>query len=259
MKNCRTCGDKKPYTEFNKQTSSRDGFCGECRDCGRARKREDYLRNRDKYLEKQSQYRKENAEKVSEGKKRCYRNKIDQYKQNHRRYYQENKEAVLAQAAEYREANKEEIRKRDNAYKENNREKLRLKQSEYQRANSEVRNEYTRKYRKNRRQVDRMFGIKENMRARFRYELAKRGDDQHIKANEYLGCSWVELRIHLENQFKDGMSWDNYGDWHVDHIIPLASARTKDELIKLCHYSNLQPLWAFDNLSKGAKMPDKAA
>ena len=259
MKKCRTCGDKKPYTEFNKQTSSKDGFCGECKACSKIRKREEYLRNRDKYLERQTQYRKENAEQVSEAKKRCYRNKIDQYKQNHRKYYEDNRDAVLSQAKEYREKNKEVINGRDRDYYQRNRQEYLRKQAEYQRVNAESRNEYNRKYRKNRRQVDKMFGIKENMRARFRYELAKRGDGQHIKANEYLGCSWVELRIHLENQFKDEMSWDNYGDWHVDHIIPLASAQTKDEIIKLCHYSNLQPLWAFDNLSKGAKMPDIAA
>lgn len=259
MKNCRTCGEVKPYIEFNRQTSSKDGFGSECKACCKVRKRKDYLKNRDKYLVAQANYRKENAEKVSEAKKRCYQQKIEQYKQNHRKYYQENRDSVLAQAAEYREANKEEIRKRDNAYKARNRETIRLKQSEYQRANAETRNEYTRKYRKNRRQVDKMFSIKENMRARFRYELAKRGDDQHIKANEYLGCSWVELKSHLASQFKEGMSWNNYGDWHVDHVIPLASAQTKGELIKLCHYSNLQPLWAFDNLSKGAKMPDVAA
>mgnify|MGYP002132731409 FL=1 len=49
------------------------------------------------------------------------------------------------------------------------------------------------------------------------------------------------------------MTWDNYGDWHIDHIIPLNSAQTEEDLYKLCHYSNLQPLWALDNLKKGSK------
>lgn len=59
------------------------------------------------------------------------------------------------------------------------------------------------------------------------------------------------VRNHLENQFTDGMSWDNMGKWHIDHITPLSSAKTPEELKSLCHYLNLQPLWAFDNLSKG--------
>ena len=259
MKNCRTCGDKKPYTEFNKQASSKDGFCGECKACSKIRKREEYLRNRDKYLERQTQYRKENPAKVSEAKKQCYLKKPDHYKQMHKKYYDENRDAVLFRAKQYREENKGEIRKRDNAYKARNRLELNRKQLEYQKINAEKLNEYRRRYTKQRRSQDRMFAIRLNMRARFKFELAKRGEKQSTKTNKYLGCTWEFLRGYLASKFTDGMSWDNYGDWHVDHIIPLASARTKDELIKLCHYSNLQPLWAFDNLSKGAKMPDIAA
>jgi AraC-like DNA-binding protein len=72
-----------------------------------------------------------------------------------------------------------------------------------------------------------------------------------------LGCSIVELKRHLEDQFDDNMSWDNYGldGWHIDHIVPLASFNLTDEdqFKKACHYTNLQPLWAKDNLSKGSK------
>jgi hypothetical protein len=61
------------------------------------------------------------------------------------------------------------------------------------------------------------------------------------------------LKQHLENQFQSGMNWKTYGKygWHIDHIIPLSSAKTEKELYKLCHYTNLQPLWAKDNLIKG--------
>ncbi len=259
MKKCCKCGAEKPFIEFHKQTASKDGFGKECKACCKARKREEYLRNKQKYLDRAKSYREKFPEKVSEAKKLCYQNKIDQYKQNHRKYYEDNRDAVLSQAKEYREKNKEVINGRDRDYYQRNRQEYLRKQAEYQRVNAESRNEYNRKYRKNRRQVDKMFGIKENMRARFKFELAKRGEKQSTKTNKYLGCTWEFLRGYLASKFTDGMSWDNYGDWHVDHIIPLASARTKDELIKLCHYSNLQPLWAFDNLSKGAKMPDKAA
>jgi hypothetical protein len=64
----------------------------------------------------------------------------------------------------------------------------------------------------------------------------------------------LPLFIDLETQFTDGMSWDNRSEWHIDHIIPLSSAKTEDELYKLCHYENLQPLWAEDNLKKGARI-----
>jgi hypothetical protein len=50
------------------------------------------------------------------------------------------------------------------------------------------------------------------------------------------------------------MNWSNRNLWHIDHIIPLASAKTEEEMIKLCHYTNLQPLWAIENMSKGSKI-----
>jgi hypothetical protein len=74
---------------------------------------------------------------------------------------------------------------------------------------------------------------------------------------ELLGCTIQELKIHLESQFEEGMSWENYSKagWHVDHIRPCASFDLTDPTQqKQCfHYSNLQPLWAKDNLSKGSK------
>ena len=73
-----------------------------------------------------------------------------------------------------------------------------------------------------------------------------------------IGCSPQFLKEHLEKQFKDGMNWENYGlyGWHIDHIIPLSSAQNEDDIYKLCHYTNLQPLWAKDNLSKGNRIID---
>lgn len=70
---------------------------------------------------------------------------------------------------------------------------------------------------------------------------------------ELVGCSIDKLKQHLESKFTEGMSWDNYGDWHVDHIKPCASFDLSDpEQQRLCfNYKNLQPLWAADNLSKG--------
>ena len=72
---------------------------------------------------------------------------------------------------------------------------------------------------------------------------------------EYVGCSIDELKKHLSSQFTEGMSWENYGEWHIDHIRPCASFDlSKDEERYECfNYSNLQPLWAKDNLKKGAK------
>jgi hypothetical protein len=73
-----------------------------------------------------------------------------------------------------------------------------------------------------------------------------------------IGCSPQEFREYIESKFSEGMSWDNYGPrgWHLDHIIPLASAKNINEAIKLNHYTNLQPLWAEDNCKKGCRITD---
>lgn len=76
-----------------------------------------------------------------------------------------------------------------------------------------------------------------------------------------VGCTREELIKHIESQFEEGMSWDNYGEWHIDHIIPLAAAKTEclesmvENLKYLNHYSNLRPLWAAENIAKGASLP----
>ena len=75
------------------------------------------------------------------------------------------------------------------------------------------------------------------------------------KTFDIVGCSPEFLKEHLEKQFTEGMDWELLGQHiHIDHIIPLSSAKTEDELYKLCHYTNLQPLWAEDNLKKSNKI-----
>ena len=76
------------------------------------------------------------------------------------------------------------------------------------------------------------------------------------KTSEIIGCTSDELIKYLESKFKKGMSWENYGEWHIDHIIPQSSAKTDEEVYRLNHYTNLQPLWAEENLKKSDKCPD---
>jgi hypothetical protein len=66
-----------------------------------------------------------------------------------------------------------------------------------------------------------------------------------------LGCSYDEFKVHIEKQFLEGMTWANHGKWHLDHIIPVSYGLNESEVIALNHYTNFQPLWATDNMSKG--------
>ena len=95
--------------------------------------------------------------------------------------------------------------------------------------------------------------IGRNLRSRL--NKAIKGNYKTGSAVRDLGCSIKELKKYLESKWQQGMSWDNYGEWHIDHIKPLNSFDLEDEeqLKEACHYTNLQPLWAKDNLKKGSK------
>lgn len=97
------------------------------------------------------------------------------------------------------------------------------------------------------------FKLKHNMRVRVGEYFKVNKLAKHNKTFHMVGITPLELKEYIEKMFRDDMSWDNYGKWHIDHIIPLASAKTETEIIKLCHYTNLQPLWAEENFAKGFK------
>jgi len=78
-----------------------------------------------------------------------------------------------------------------------------------------------------------------------------------MRTEEMLGCSFEFFKKHIESQFEKGMSWKNHGKWHLDHIVPLDIATTVEELIKLNHWTNFQPLWAKENLEKGNTLLDE--
>lgn len=99
---------------------------------------------------------------------------------------------------------------------------------------------------------DPKFRMIHNLRARLHAAL---GAGKEYGTRRLVGCSLDELKAHLESRFQPGMSWDNYGAWHIDHVVPLVRANLDDpvSVAMICHYTNLQPLWAQDNLKKGCK------
>ncbi len=122
---------------------------------------------------------------------------------------------------------------------------------EWGRKNKACRNEYYNKQRKE----NTNFRIAGNLRNRL--NMAIRNNQKVGSAVRDLGCPIKEFKKHLEAQWQPGMSWDNYGlyGWHIDHIVPLCKfdLKNREELFKAVHYTNLQPLWAKENLSKGGK------
>jgi hypothetical protein len=161
-----------------------------------------------------------------EKERSCERRQTTQNKQYREQYYQKNKEKIDNQK---------------NICRLNNLEKYQETAREYHKKKMESN--------------DILYKLRKNLRRRINLIVK----NKIISTNEIIGCNWDILKNHLENLFFDGMSWENYGPkgWHIDHVIPLASAKTIDEVYQLNHFTNLQPLWAKDNLSKGAKIINK--
>jgi hypothetical protein len=109
-------------------------------------------------------------------------------------------------------------------------------------------------YKKSRYASDPMYAMTRRLSNRICKAINSKGYSKTSKTSEMLGCDWNHLMAHLEAKFVDGMTWGNRHLWHIDHITPLASATSEEELIKLNHYTNLQPLWAEDNLRKGNRI-----
>jgi hypothetical protein len=104
------------------------------------------------------------------------------------------------------------------------------------------------------------FRLKHCLRTRIRHSINSQNVSKSNKTPELVGCSIMNLKTHLESKFTEGMTFENYGEWHIDHIRPCASFNLEDpeEQKKCFHWTNLQPLWALDNIRKGDKWDDKA-
>ena len=109
---------------------------------------------------------------------------------------------------------------------------------------------------KNRYKSDPLHRLRMITRSRVSGAIRRQGYAKHGKTHQILGCSFEELKRHIEKQFTKGMKWSNYGEWHIDHRIPIASAKSPEELEYLLHHMNLQPMWAGQNLAKSDTMPD---
>jgi hypothetical protein len=156
-----------------------------------------------------------------------------------------NKQSTL-----YNQKNKEKVNGIKQKYVDNNKEKVKQSKKEWFDKNPDYQNNWS--YIKS--NTDVLFKLKKNMRSRLGLFLKDRNVTKNNKTFHIIGCSPEFLKEYLEKQFVINMSWENRNEWHIDHVIPLSSAKTEKEIYKLCHYTNLQPLWVEDNLKKSNKI-----
>lgn len=213
---CSKCKQEKKVCEFGNSKSSKDGLLYCCKKCNNKRSVE---------------YRKNNPEKVLEITRNWTAKNPEWVYNRHKKWRDENRELANEIKRDWLNKNPEKRKQYRENYKPRKREQ-----------------------RKERRNTDPIFNLTNRMRGRLRKYLIILNIAKTNKTFEIVGCSPQFLKEHLEKQFIDGMTWENRSEWHIDHKIPLSSAKTEEELYKLCHYTNLQPLWAEENLKKSNKI-----
>jgi hypothetical protein len=218
---CSKCNEEKELSEFTFRTKTNKPISS-CKKCENDRVKLYNDQNFTKVLESKKRYRENNKNKISLG---------------HKKWRENNKNVILLKSKKWYSENKEKRIEYEKEYRVNNRIKIN-------------------KYFYDKRRTDLLYKLTCNYRLRIYNFLKITNLSKNNDTISIIGCTPNQLKEHLENQFTEGMSWENYGlfGWHIDHIIPLSSAKTEEELYKLCNYSNLQPLWAEDNLKKGNKI-----
>lgn len=236
---CSKCKIKKSIKKFCKDTRKKSGLCSQCKDCrkkyndeNKIKRQKYYQDNKETISLKNKQWREENKEKLD-------------------RYYQKNKKKRNEQSRKWGDANKEYKSEQHKKWREKNKDRHLSNYRKWKNKNRE----YLKKYRNKRRKKFTVVKLIDNVRRRI--NIAIKNKTKH--SIEYLGIDIESYKKYLEDLFQQGMSWENYGlyGWHIDHIVPLSSAKNIQELEKLFHYTNTQPLWAKDNLSKSNHHPHK--
>jgi hypothetical protein len=201
---CVKCNGEKDINLFPKDKNSKGGYRNDCKEC---RKRE-YSIYRDK-----------------------------------------NKASIKERVKEWHLKNKEHNNNLSKEYYFNNLEKIKEKKREYYKSNKDKSNSRRNKYflkHKN----DQIFMLKESFRRLIKDSFRRSKKSKNYKTNDILGCTYLEFKLYLESKFELWMTWENRGlyngefnyGWDIDHIIPLSSAKSEEEVVKLNHYTNLQPL-----------------
>lgn len=185
-------------------------------------------KNKEKIKQYQKEYRGKNKEKIKQyqktniSQKEYFRLKIKEYR------------------ASYSDEKKKQINLQKKLYREKNKERLVIQQKNWYR---------------NQMRTNPFFKLKANIRTLIGNSFRRNGYKKTSKTEQILGCSYDEFKLHLEKQFEPWMNWDNRGlyngtenyGWDIDHIIPLDTAKTEEDIIRLNHYSNLQPLCSHIN------------
>lgn len=235
-----------------------------CKDCEYKENMERYYRKKmsnPKYVENKK-IEIENTKLQKQGLKKCMVCK--QIKQLTEFYFRKDRNTYRSwcidceknRTKNFYKINKDEILDKQHQHYKDNRIILLERKKKYAQEHKEELREYHTKYIYNRRKNDDIFHFKSQIRHLINQSFRRRGIQKKGKTEEIVGCNFQNFNEYLLQTYRDnyGKEWDGIEDVHIDHIVPLATAKTEKEVIELCHYTNLQLLKGKDNLSKGDKL-----
>jgi uncharacterized protein YdiU (UPF0061 family) len=159
----------------------------------------------------------------------------EEKKEKQKLYYQKNKERIKERVKQYRKDNKDKIKNSKKQYRESNIDKIK---------------QYANQYRNEKKKTNPVYKLKENIRNTIKKSIKKGGFKKLSRTEQILGCSYDDFKTHIESLWEPWMNWDNYGlyngelnyGWDIDHKISLSNGKCEIDIIKLNHYTNLQPL-----------------
>ena len=197
-------------------------------------------KNKDKKRERDKKYREANKEKIREYHKEWRDKNRDHLNEKAREKYKENPQAFKERKERYVASHIEQVKEARHRYKVENREKC----ADYER---------------NKAQSDPVYRFRKGVIRLINGYARKKGYKGNKGTWEMVGCDFATFLIHIQSQFVDGMTLENYGNgegrWSIDHIIPICTAESDEDIERLNHYSNLRPLWAKENSKKTNKTP----
>jgi hypothetical protein len=278
MKKCNKCLIEKEINLFPKTGAK-------CKECVAEYKKKYALLNKDKIKEYRKEYYSENKDDIIESKKVYYENnkekiisqvkeytinnidKIKEYKDEynknnpnleyHKEYREKNKELVSQRKKDYYQNNKEKVKEKVREYTSENREYVNQRKRENREKNKDYLNEKNREYIKKRKENEPLFKLTCSIRTLITQSFKGQFTTKAKKTIEILGCDFETFKEHIETQFTDDMNWDNYASyWQLDHKTPISWSECEEDVYKLNHYTNFQPLFWKDNISKGNRWED---
>ena len=261
-KTCKTCREKKKienkiYRENNKEIISlkKKVWYENNKGLNQKKRKEYYQKNKEEIKRKSKKWYENNKERSKEYHTEYRKNNRQRYKKSNQKWYENNKELINKKKREHYQNNKEKESDRVKKWYGNNKEWFKEYRTEYRKNNIERLRKRDSEYLRNKREVNPLFKLSSNIRTYIRASIIKGGYSKKSRTFEILGCSYEELKEHIESQFEDWMNWDNYGiyngkekcGWDLDHIVPVSSAECEEDIIRLNHYSNIQPLCSYIN------------